>query len=297
MPSAPVDELLREVLDYAGMFPPAKRTIADAMATYAQHRAGPHAWMLGMFVVALERLSELDSLQEALGNAAAPRATRAGAWPVAVVMPDGSATAIEHALGAAGHVRVAALEFPPLTPAGIRDAAAAVPPDARAFFEIALTTDVEARLDAVAAAAAHAKIRTGGVTPDAFPDAASVYRFLRGCADRRMPCKATAGLHHAVTGRYPLTYESGSAATEMFGFLNLSVAAALVHAGAAEHDVVAALRDPSPVLSHAADQEIEWKGHRITAEDASATRRELFRSFGSCSLQEPIGDLQRMHLL
>src|SRR3954466_16148905 len=53
-------------------------------------------------------------------------------------------------------------------------------------------------LDAVSQAGCFAKVRTGGVTPDAIPSAETLARFIHECARRRLAFKATAGLHHAI---------------------------------------------------------------------------------------------------
>ena len=41
-----------------------------------------------------------------------------------------------------------------------------------------------------------AKLRTGGVVPEAFPKSLDIIRFVRTCAAANVPFKATAGLHH-----------------------------------------------------------------------------------------------------
>ena len=46
-------------------------------------------------------------------------------------------------------------------------------------------------------------------------------------ADAGVPFKATAGLHHAIRGEYPLTYAKDSPRGEMFGYLNVFIAAAI----------------------------------------------------------------------
>ena len=189
------------------------------------------------------------------------------------------------------------MEIAPVPAASIGPLSAALPRDVKVFFEVVPDAGLDLRLDAVASHGRLAKIRTGGVTPDAFPSPSAVYRFLRSCADRKLGCKATAGLHHALSGRYPLTYDAGSATTPMYGFLNVCVAAALVHAGAGEDAFAEVLRESSPTAFRFDDDAVVWRGDRIPTEDLAATRRDLFHAFGSCSFEEPVDDLRRLRIL
>jgi hypothetical protein len=197
-------------------------------------------------------------------------------------------------LPADARTRIAGIEFRPVAPHQIGTLAAAVPDAVEAYFEVPPDADLDRRLDAVAACGRSAKIRTGGVTPDAFPSASAVYRFLRACADRGVAAKATAGLHHALTGRYPLTYEAKSPSAPMFGFLNVCAAAALVHTGITEEDVLPVLGESSPGAFRFDETGMAWRGHCISIRDLAGTRQTLFRSFGTCSLNEPIDDLKRI---
>ena len=276
-----VEALLRELVDYAGMFPPAGLSIGDAVTTYSRYCASADAWMVGTFVVAAERLAELD----------------AAVGPVSVVLNTPSAAAVEHVLQSSKGIRIAALEFRPVAPDQIAALDAAVPGDIQAYFEIPPDNDLERSLDAVAACDAHAKIRTGGLAPDAFPHASSLYRFLRACRDRGLAAKATAGLHHAVSGCYPLSYDAASASAPMYGFLNVCTAAALVYTGASEDDVLRVLNESSLAAFRFDDQGMEWRGHRFSTNDLRTMRQTLFRSFGSCSLREPIDELRLMRAI
>jgi hypothetical protein len=276
-----VDVLLRESVDYAGMFPPAGLSIGDAMAMYKRYRAGADGWIVGTFVVGADRLADLD----------------AAVGPVSVVLNTSSAAAVEHVLRCNEGKRIAALELRPVAPGQVAEICAAVPGDVQVYFEIPPDHDLERRLDAVAACGALAKIRTGGPTPDAFPHPSALYRFLRACGDRGLAAKATAGLHHALSGCYPLTYEAASASAPMYGFLNVCAAAALVHVGATEDDVLRALNDSSSAAFQFDDEGMEWRWHRLSTNDLAAMRHALFRSFGSCSLREPIDELTLMRAI
>jgi hypothetical protein len=272
--------LLREVVDYAGMFPPASLAIEEAAAIYARYRAGANAWLVGTFVVSAERLEGLDP---AIG-------------PTSVVTP-GSVAEAACVRRSGVQMRPAAVEFRPVAPGDIAALASEIPREVEVFFEVLPGAELDASLDAVAACGRFAKLRTGGITPGVFPDAPTVYRFLRGCADRDVAAKATAGLHHAVTGPYRLTYDAASATARMYGFLNLCAAAALVHQRAPERDVLAVLTESSPDAFRFDDEALDWRGRRISTADLKATRETLFRSFGSCSLREPIEELQRMGVI
>src|SRR5438067_5992205 len=73
-------------------------------------------------------------------------------------------------------------------------------------------------LDEVKRAGAFAKVRTGGVRPEAVPAVGEVAGFILACADRRLPFKATAGLHHPVRAPHPLTYEPDAPHAVMHAF-------------------------------------------------------------------------------
>ena len=145
-----------------------------------------------------------------------------------------------------------------------------------------------ALLDAIAAHGLRAKIRTGGVTADAFPAIADVAAFLRACSAKRVAFKATAGLHHPLRCVKPLTYEPAAPTGTMHGFVNVFLAAAMI-----EH-ADGILAEPDASAFHFDDDAASWRGHRVSTRDLITMRRELATSFGSCSFEEPIADLQEL---
>jgi hypothetical protein len=131
-----------------------------------------------------------------------------------------------------------------------------------------------------------AKIRTGGLTADAFPSTTAVAQFIRACHDAGVAFKATAGLHHPLRCVKPLTYEINSPAGTMHGFLNVFLAAAMVdHA-----DDILLEEDPRAFTFD--DDGVSWRGHRVSTDELATMRRERAISFGSCSFEEPIEDLK-----
>jgi len=141
-----------------------------------------------------------------------------------------------------------------------------------------------ALLDGIRRRGQRAKIRTGGITPDAFPAIGSVAEFLRACKTKGVAFKATAGLHHPLRCVKPLTYEPNAPTGTMHGFLNVFLAAAMVdHA-----DAILAETDPAAFTFD--DDHASWRGHRVTTDELRTMRRDFATSFGSCSFEEPIGD-------
>jgi hypothetical protein len=278
------------------MFPPAARPLEAAIAAYERDRAGANGWMLGAFVVSSEQVGPLDTAVHHRRNGASA-STRNDTWPVCVTLRTESPASVEEVWRSAPSVDVIAMEFAPVDNNAIRALAAAVPAGVSAFFEVLLDETMDERLDVVAAHGALAKVRTGGIRQELFPPVESVARFLRACAERRLPCKATAGLHHALAGTYALTYASDSDRGSMLGFLNVSLAAAIALEGASAETVIDALRDAEPEAIAFDDAGLEWRGHRVSTSALESMRTRLFRSFGSCSFHEPVDELARLHLL
>jgi hypothetical protein len=286
-----VAALMRGIIDYAGMFPPAGLPAAEAAQKYAGHAAHPQAWMLGSLVMSSAVIAQLDPATEQFGGTKRLTIVLAGDPEMQLDI------ALNHAAAGRRSGRQTAVEFPPQPAAAIEALAARLPGDVPAAFETPADDDMDARLDAIAAAGTAAKLRTGGITEAAFPPERQVARFLAGCAARRLRCKATAGLHHALTGEYPLTYEQGSSRARMYGFLNVCAAAALAARGANGDQIAAALVEVSRDAFRFTDAGWQWQGHSWTVDEIEQFRRDVFVSFGSCSFDEPVQELTTLQLI
>src|SRR5262245_38001507 len=149
-------------------------------------------------------------------------------------------------------------------------------------------------LDEVRRVGGFAKIRTGGVKPDAIPTVGDVAAFILACADRRLPFKATAGLHHPVRAPHPLTYESDAPRAVMHGFLNVFLAAAFAWHGDHDIDPVLAENDSAAFRF---DDRAHWRERSLDADQVREARLHFAHSFGSCSFDEPVRDLEALGLL
>ncbi len=142
-----------------------------------------------------------------------------------------------------------------------------------------------------------AKIRTGGLSPDKIPSAGEVAGFLAEAAARTLPFKATAGLHHPIRSEQPLTYDRESPRALVHGFLNVFVAAAFAWQGLERTQLVEVLEETDPRAFVFGDEDLRWRNRILRTGDILAARRQFAHSFGSCSFEEPVWDLQQLGLL
>ena len=63
--------LLENLVDYAGLFPPASLAMKDAAHSFAEHRRCEQSWMLARFICPASRLSELGEHIDVLAAASA----------------------------------------------------------------------------------------------------------------------------------------------------------------------------------------------------------------------------------
>ncbi len=279
-----------DLIDYAGLYPPAGLPLDAVVRNYAAYRSSAHAWMLGRLIVPADKLAELEALARDAG------AARDARWPVSVLVGNAGATATSAAaiakLSTDACLAVAAVEGVATTASEVAAIAEAYPSAIDRFVEIPSDPDRGELIGAIAHHRCAAKIRTGGVSSEAFPSPARLARFLVRATAARVPVKATAGLHHAIRGDRRLTYATDSASTTMHGFVNVVLAAALLTAGRIDEDLAEALLDDyRPESFKFGGRAGSWLNAVVTYSEIAHARRALLRSVGSCSFEEPVSEL------
>ncbi len=305
MASDSLRALLERFVDYAGLFPPATLALEPALKNQAEYVRTADSWMLGAFVLpfaqfdaAAALLKQFDETHPLEVSALGPKTNDAESFVGAV---DSAALAIRAFAQAHGEVATVTQVEMPLPPdvdvhalSAARDSLEALPafweaPAANAESAIALIAEHNA--SASGARPFGFKLRTGGVTADAFPSSAEVAAVLVAAGRHHVPIKFTAGLHH------PVRQFHESVQTKMHGFLNVLGAAVL----AAEHgwdanQTAAMLEDEDASAFRFDDERFTWRDASVTTGEIRA-RRELVTSLGSCSFDEPREDLRALKLL
>jgi hypothetical protein len=291
------EALLAGLVDYAGLFPPAALPMDDAVAGYARWRRSPEAWMLGRFVLPAGRLVELSRAADVyLPEPGAGAPWRLSALLGADVHGD-SARVTAFNASSAGRAVVDSAELKAESPEDAGFALDALPPRLAVFVEVPLGGDLDALLAVLKTRGARAKVRTGGVVPEAIPEPVDVARFIAACAAAGVPWKATAGLHHPVRAEHALTYAAGSPQAVMHGFLNVFAGAVFARAGASLADLEGVLREEDALAFHLDEDVLVWRHLRVSADDVKRARRDFATSFGSCSFAEPVADLRDLGVL
>jgi hypothetical protein len=281
--------LIAELIDYAGLFPPAALDMNTVVRNYAQYADGEESWALGRLIVPVSRLPEFtDAFNEVCCD------EREKAWLLSVL---GSDDLIDSEARVAAFTQGAALIDTIELKAGEHEYAerllSHVSERLTAYVEFP-PEKVREMLPVLANYGARAKIRMGGLTPESFPGSETVARFMIGCADAQVPFKATAGLHHSIRGDYPLTYEAGSATAVMHGFVNVFLAAALAWLGKEEELIIATLEEKSAETFRFAEDRVSWHENILTAGQIGSMRRDFGIDFGSCSFLEPVNELKAL---
>lgn len=312
-----VRAFLNQIIDYAGLFPPAKLPMDEALRTYLHaKKTSPHSWMLGRFVCPTTRLQELLALAQGHEDASLLSLTTLGQQGSELseffLCLEDDLHAIRDFRGAWGTDTVIdTLEIPLAKDGDVETfttwlgyaAEHMVQTKLRGFLEIGKSPhwhdDVKRFADGLRSlydtwdqGMLGLKLRCGGITPEAFPSDSQIAFFLARCNDAEIPWKATAGLHH------PRRHWDASLQLWHHGFLNVFGAGILAWTNhLTEADLVEILSDREAQHFRFEENAFAWKTWSCTTTQVAQARAAFATTFGSCSFAEPCQDLLAMGLL
>ncbi len=298
----------------------------QAVENYERYLAGPDAWALARFVLPVSRFAEFEKAMDQM-EPIEP-------WGISALL-GGNAEADLAEVDQFNHrnkgrATVDAVEVKASTSEEIAHIRANVRGTITCYFEIP-AGKADELLPTIGAIHTRAKIRTGGLTADAFPSSETLAEFITACAKHNVAFKATAGLHHPIRCVKPLTYEPGAPKGTMHGFLNLFLTAVAAHRHLSrlsdqpestrlqmftmlldckrprfeftdEKGSIAAEGEPMPITPGSGfvgdpQYPVGMAKRGMPTSKIRDARQNFAISFGSCSFEEPLADLRELNLL
>jgi len=294
--------LLARAIDYAGMFPPCSLALEPALKNQAEYVRSGDSWMLSAFVLPVAKFAEAAQLLSQFDKHHQLRISALGA------KTENAKDFLAELKNSAEAIRL--FQNQHVDPAPVMQLEMLLPQDvdlmklqeaAGVLGDLKLQTfwettaeSAEQTISLLARAQQPAfgyKLRTGGVTAEAFPSSVQISRAILASTKHHVRIKFTAGLHH------PIRQFRDEVKTEMHGFLNVLGAGVL----SAEHhwdeaQTIEMLEDQRAGSFEFHDTVFAWRDWEITLDRIKA-RRKFVTSFGSCSFDDPREDLRTLNLL
>jgi hypothetical protein len=277
-----VPSLLARLIDDAALFPPGSATVPDAVRLHLEGRQSDFADVVGLFLCPASRLPEL--ITELI------KVKPAKPVELSLVIDTGLGGVPKALSIVESRVELLALRMVEMpAPSDVDEqwlerVSEFVPEDVIRVIEP--RRGGAGWLDGIQKVIEHGswpKIRCGGVSEQNFPSIAEVVDFLGVINAGAASFKATAGLHNAVR------HTAADTGFTHHGFLNLLMATARLLAGADQSEV----RD---ALGSTDGKALAQEAQNLTEHEALSVRG-VFASYGSCSLTDPVADLEELGLL
>ncbi|MFV8829904.1 hypothetical protein [Alkalihalobacterium sp. APHAB7] len=307
-------QFFSNLIDYAGLFPPAQLPLEQAIHNYASYQKDEDAWMLGHFIIPASRLEELDPYMSLFSKKNPLPVSAIGQKTVdseqcleRLAFDLEKIQSFHKKHGEVAQVKVLELPIPPVVPnrqllqkisSFIEKYSlqlfceVTVPLDEQWYQKMLLTLNEIAIHNNKDGIRMGLKLRTGGVTADAFPTPQQVATVLHACAERDISQKFTAGLHH------PIRMYRDEVNTSMHGFLNIFTAGMLARTNTCSVEALAeVIADEDPSHFTLTEEGVSWKGHLVNVPDINYVRQYALCSYGSCSFDEPLEDLRKLNMI
>ncbi len=323
--AASVRALLGDILDYAGLFPPATLELDEAIRNYARYCQEPEAWMLGRFLCPVSRLGELAPyVAELFGAGPILRLSVLGrGGQTRERFLEGTRIDLKDLAEFCEHQneRTVIEAFELRLPGDLKEEgevlrlldtvseqwgeqgvslavggptfyeSASAATDRRSTWS-AIISGIARSNESRTAAAAGFKLRCGGSEAATIPSVEQVAEAISLTHAARVPMKFTAGLHH------PLRHYNEAMHADMHGFINVFTAGAVADSRDVNEEQLCEILGSKDVESFEFQADaLSWRGIRITCDEMASARRQAVTSFGSCSFDEARGDLRNLGLL
>ncbi|MEL7833008.1 hypothetical protein [Fodinibius sp. Rm-B-1B1-1] len=318
---------MREIIDYAGLFPPADLSLDTSLQKYSKYRKDSDAWMLSRYIIPASRLEELKPYHDNLFAGGEPykfSVLGKRAETISGFYEDlqNIARSIERAHDEHGKaITTDVLELKlPREAVFANDEALLADIYAKTadliggreifptevFFEGIFDKNWEKEIGLILEAMdrynagtkdesnmrAGFKLRCGGVEASMFPAVEQVAFTLNKVREQNIALKCTAGLHH------PIRHYNYTVKTKMYGFFNIFGGAMLGYAhDFSDEQMQQVIKEEDAEHFSFTESGFRWKDYEISTQEITELRNVAVTSFGSCSFDEPREDLQKLGLL
>ena len=321
------------LIDYAGLFPPAKLPLNEAIDEYLVHLKGDNSWMLGRFIIPISQFKDLEQFIPLFE----------GLEPLRLSVLGGGGNSDDEYLNNIeqniidinkfrekypGEITIDVIECKLATNSPskkiIKKATDLLNQndlihyhefDELPYVGIDYSTELDETnwdsevVETIAMISkidnAGIKLRCGGVIKEAFPSIEKVAAMIQACALNQVPMKFTAGLHH------PLRHFEEQYDCDMHGFVNVFGAGILAsNFEQPQHSqekyrmfilLSHMIDDDNPENFSFEDSKLTWKvgddrdtRFEMNLEKIKDVRKNRAISYGSCSFEEPINDLKQL---
>lgn len=324
--------LLTELIDYAGLFPPAKLSMTEAIQNYFAYRDSPHGWILARFICPATRLGELASVLSSWEQELASRPLRLAITCSSAPTTDEFFSTLEREILAIkefhelhqSRVHVELLECK--MPQSLFSANAVTSTQVKSFLddfidfiddelnwtlhpflEPQFNEHWEKSLATLFSGfAQHYDSRSLWTRKHALPPGIKLRCGGTLLPQPPSPAQVAHVLVHgsnadmsfkATAGlHHPLPQVDVTRGLTEHGFLNVFIAAILAFTRSVSEDVLQALLTDSKIENFTfEDDTIRWKHHELHVKEITEARQKII-SFGSCDFLEPIDELKRLQL-
>ena len=304
-PSVSLYHFLDKLIDYAGLFPPAKLEIEPSLKNYAEYIKSTDKWMMSQFIIPVLRLNEIPTglMKNYSKNFPLNLSLISGDICNDIATVNKFINMNNNSTIFTGYEsRISDLAMFSQNLLDVQELGQNQNLNFESFYEVSPNdswmnqmneaVSIISAFNAEYEAGVGFKLRCGGIEANMFPSAESIAQAILACKDASVAMKFTAGLHH------PVRHYSESVKTKMYGFFNIFIGGMIADKFNLEADTLTTiLLDENPENFTFDDNGLHWKTYSISNLEIQNYRQESFISYGSCSFNEPREDLQQLGLL